>query len=191
MDIKSLEGKFHAVSDKIYAQASEVTNQQYNLFLNYLSTNALTQLYEKYKFDFSDYTEPALTLMKNYLQTGIQTKTEIFYTYPAVDISYEAAVAYCEWLTQQYNNSTEHKFKKVKFRLPSIDEWQIAAASIKNPASWKLDDQKAEVRITEGPPAGRMLKRKWFPSAIRRFYIRGLGILDLEIPRSSIWLLPG
>ena len=161
MDIKSLEGKFHAVSDKIYAQASEVTNQQYNLFLNYLSTNALTQLYEKYKFDFSDYTEPALTLMKNYSADRNSNKKQKYFTqYPAVDISYEAAVAYCEWLTQQYNNSTEHKFKKVKFRLPSIDEWQIAAAAIKNPASWKLDDQKAEVRITEGPPAGKNVEKK-------------------------------
>ncbi len=134
MDIKSLEGKFHAVSDKIYAQESEVTNQQYNLFLNYLSTNSLTQFYEKYKFDFSDYTEPALTLMKNYSADRSPTKKQKYFTqYPAVDISYEAAVAYCEWLTQQYNNSAEHKYKKVRFRLPSIDEWQIAAASIKKP----------------------------------------------------------
>lgn len=161
MDIKSLEGKFHAVSEKIYAQESEVTNQQYNLFLNYLSTNSLTQLYEKYKFEFSDYTEPALTLMKNYSADRNPSKKQKYFTqFPAVDISYEAAMAYCEWLTQQYNNSSEHKFKKVKFRLPSIDEWQIAAASIKNPVSWKLDDQKAEVRITDGPPSGKNVEKK-------------------------------
>jgi len=161
LDIKSLEGKFHAVSDKIYAQESEVTNQQYNLFLNYLSNNSLTELYEKYKFDFSDYSEPALTLMKTYSADRNPNKKQKYFTqYPAVDVSYEAATAYCEWLSTQYNNAPEHKFKKIKFRLPSIDEWQIAAASIKNPTSWKLDEQRAEVRITNGPPSGKGVEKK-------------------------------
>ena len=152
LDGKSLDGKFRAVSDKIYAQESEVTNEQYNFFLHYLSAHSLTELYEKYKFDLSSYEEPAYSLMKSYSADRVATKkNRQFNNYPAVDISYDAATAYCAWLTQQYNRSAEHKFKKVTFRLPAIDEWQIAAASIKNPISWQFDEQKVEVRIT--PPS--------------------------------------
>ena len=159
---KSLEGKFRPVSDKIYAQESEVTNEQYNLFLSYLSSHSLTELYEKYKFDFSGYEEPTLSLMKNYSANRVASKkNKYFNNYPAIDVSYEAAIAYCAWLTQQYNRSADHKFKKALFRLPSIDEWQIAAASIKDPTSWKWDDQKVEVRITAPTePFGKVLEKR-------------------------------
>ncbi len=152
LDVKSLDGKFRSVSDKIYAQESEVTNEQYNFFLNYLSAHSLTELYEQYKFDLSSYEEPAFSLMKSYSADRVVTKkNRQFNNYPAVDISYDAATAYCTWLTEQYNRAAEHKFKKVKFRLPTIDEWQIAAAAIKNPLSWKFDEQSVEVKIT--PPS--------------------------------------
>ena len=162
LDIKSLDEQFRPVYDKIYANAAEVTNEQYNLFLRYLSSHSLTDLWEKYKFDFSSYEEPTLSLMKNYSSDRVPNKKQKYFTqYPAVDVSYEAATAYCDWLTQQYNNSPTHKFKKVKFRLPSIDEWQIAAAGIKNPVSWKLDEQKAEVRITPpGQPFGKEFEKR-------------------------------
>lgn len=149
IEAKSWEDDFRPVSTTIYAANTEVTNAQYNRFLEYLQTNKLTDLHNQYKFDFSRYEEPALAFMTNYALPRVETKkNRHFNHYPAVNISYEAANAYCEWLTQQYNNATERKFKKVKFRLPSLDEWQIAAASIKNPTSWKLDDQEAEVKIT-------------------------------------------
>jgi Sulfatase-modifying factor enzyme 1 len=150
LDIKSWDNGFKPVSDKIYAYEAEVTNEQYNRFLEYLKKNNLTDLYEKYKFDYSDYTEPALSLMRNYSADRVASKkSRGFNNYPAVNISYEAAIAFCEWLTQQYNRSTDHKFKKVKFRLPSIKEWQIAAAGIENPTSWEPNEQKVEVRYTE------------------------------------------
>lgn len=146
--VKAMDGKFRPITDKVYAQESEVTNEQYNHFLEYLTFHSLTDLYEKFKFDFSAYDEPALSLMKGYVSPGwSRKKGNNFQAYPAVNISYEAAVAYCDWLTAQYNNSTDHKFKKVKFRLPSIDEWQVAAAGFKNPTSWKLEDQTAEVKF--------------------------------------------
>jgi len=146
---KSLEGRFKPISERIYAGESEVRNDQYNEFLAYLTKNKLNELHEKYKFDFSRYEEPAFSLMSNYALPRVETKKSKFFNrHPAVNISFDAANAYCEWLTQQYNNATERKYKKVKVRLPTLDEWQIAAAGIKNPSSWKLDEQRAEVRIT-------------------------------------------
>lgn len=50
-----------------------------------------------------------------------------FYYHPVVNISHQAAVKYCEWLTQRYNSAPKRKFKKVLFRLPSAEEWELAA----------------------------------------------------------------
>ena len=158
INVKFLEGNFRQVSNNLYAYNTEVTNLLYNQFLQYLQANNLIDLYEKYKFDYTGYDEPALSLMKNYsADRGSSKKNKGYTNYPAVNVSYEAALAYCAWLTDQYNKSTEHKFKKVKFRLPSIDEWQIAAAAIKNPTSWVLNDQQVEVRLT---PKGKEFDKK-------------------------------
>jgi formylglycine-generating enzyme required for sulfatase activity len=47
--------------------------------------------------------------------------------YPVVNISHDAAILFCEWLTNDYNASPDRKFKKVKFRLPTEQEWITAA----------------------------------------------------------------
>lgn len=153
---KAFDGELRAITaDKLYAQHTEVTNEQYNRFLSYLGSHALADLYEKYKFDLSSYTEPALSFMKGYSQPMTPTKKNKFYTqFPAVSMSYEAANAYCEWLSDQYNHSAERKFKKVKFRLPTVSEWQIAALGFKGFTSWNLDENT----MTVGVPADTIME---------------------------------
>ncbi len=152
MDIRSIDGKFRFFTDKLWAQESEVTNEQYNKFLNYLRANKLNDLHAKYSFDFSELTEPALSMMKNYSADRPATKKNRYFSnYPAVHVSYESALAYCQWLTDQYNHTTGRKFKKVKFRLPSIQEWQLAAASMKNPSSWEWDALMVDVKMGKNP----------------------------------------
>ncbi len=150
IDVKNVDGKFRHFSEKLFVQESEVTNEQFNRFLSYLKSNGFIELQEKYNYDFKEYTEPALSMMKNYSANVIATKKSKFFTlHPAVNMSFEAATAYCEWLTDQYNHAAERKFKKVKFRLPTIEEWQLAAAGIKDPVSWRWDDQMMEVKISQ------------------------------------------
>lgn len=47
--------------------------------------------------------------------------------YPVVGISHEQAEEYCKWLTQRYAKEPKRKYKNVKFRLPTIYEWEWAA----------------------------------------------------------------
>jgi hypothetical protein len=148
LDIKSVEGRMKLVKDKIYAGESEVTNSEYNAFLKHLDQSGQTELYENAKVDLSQYADPALTFMKTYHASPVVTKKNKYFTqYPVINVPYEGAVAYCEWMTTQYNNSQDRKFKKVKFRLPSVNEWQVAALGYKKFQSWILAENKIEMII--------------------------------------------
>jgi formylglycine-generating enzyme required for sulfatase activity len=46
--------------------------------------------------------------------------------YPIVNIQYSAALEYCKWLTKEYNATKKRTYTKVKFRLPTEEEWIVA-----------------------------------------------------------------
>ncbi len=145
---KAWEGQFKYVKGNVYAHEYEVTNQQYLEFLQFLEKNGMTEKYERCKFHIDQYDEPARSFMAGYHANRQPMKKEkYFLTYPVINVSYEAALEYAQWLTDQYNNTLERKYKRVKFRLPSVDEWQIAAASLKDAASWKLVENSTEVKL--------------------------------------------
>jgi hypothetical protein len=86
--------------------------------------------------------------MKSYHLVRTPTKKEKYFNnYPIVNVSYEAAQAYCSWLTEQYNNTADRKYKRVKFRLPSIKEWQVAALGYRKIQSWNLNENTIEMQI--------------------------------------------
>jgi formylglycine-generating enzyme required for sulfatase activity len=145
LNVKALEGSLRHVKDNIYALKNEVTNDDYNFFLKYLITNKRDDVYERSNIDLSQYTEPALSFMKGYHSRPLTKKDKA--GYPAINIPYEGVVSYCEWLTEQYNNDSKRKYKKVKFRLPSINEWQIAALGYAKVQSWILDENMVEMSI--------------------------------------------
>ncbi|MDH4470962.1 MAG: SUMF1/EgtB/PvdO family nonheme iron enzyme [Fluviicola sp.] len=49
--------------------------------------------------------------------------------YPVVGVTHQQAERYCEWLTERYNENPDRKHKKVRFRLPTKNEWMYAAFS--------------------------------------------------------------
>jgi hypothetical protein len=156
---KVIEGHVRQIKGSLYAYESEITNADYNLFLNYLFENKLEDVYEKSKFDLSQYSEPAYSFMKNYHANTIVTKKNKYFTnYPAVNISYEGAQAYCAWLTEQYNNLPERKYKKVKFRLPTVSEWQIAALGYKKFQSWDINENIIEIAIPKNSSTAEICK---------------------------------
>jgi formylglycine-generating enzyme required for sulfatase activity len=157
LDLKAVEGTFKLVKDKVYANEYEVTNKEYNAFLTYLQENKMTDMYERCKIQLEGYEEPALSFMRSYHAPMYSTKKKKYFSdYPVVNISFEAANDYCDWLTKQYNNTPDRKYKKVSFRLPSTKEWQLAAAGVKNASSWNLSEIKGEIRkFEEGKEVGK------------------------------------
>lgn len=148
LDVKELEKSFRNVKGNLYAAAYEVTNEDYNDFLQYLKDNDLKDILEICEIDLSKYDEPALSLLKGYHYDYPEKMKKVnrFDKYPVMDISYEAAQKYCEWLTRQYNNSPDKSHKKVVFRLPSLKEWQIAAFGYKDFTSWNIDENVVEAK---------------------------------------------
>lgn len=52
-----------------------------------------------------------------------------YHYYPVVGVTHQQAERYCEWLTDRYNENPDRKHKKVRFRLPTKNEWTYAALS--------------------------------------------------------------
>lgn len=115
------------ILDNKYMSCGEVTNLEYKEFLFHLKEAGKIDEYNKYKVDSSrweealSYNEPMIKYYHSHLS---------FQHYPVVNISHEAAVAYCKWLTDFYNSGKhglKHFYKKVEVRLPTKEEWTKAA----------------------------------------------------------------
>ncbi|HEY5823505.1 MAG TPA: SUMF1/EgtB/PvdO family nonheme iron enzyme [Cyclobacteriaceae bacterium] len=161
-EIKKIESRLRLIKGNLYAFNMELTNKEYNQFLSYLIQSNQKALYEKYKPNYSKYEGSLLTFFKGYhtQQAEVNDKKYIltYNEYPVVNITHEAALAYCEWLTEQYNGSSKKKFKQATFRLPKIKEWQIAALGYPKFQSWVLEENNVEVRIPDHP--GEMLGKQ-------------------------------
>ncbi|NLA25557.1 MAG: SUMF1/EgtB/PvdO family nonheme iron enzyme [Bacteroidales bacterium] len=55
-----------------------------------------------------------------------------FLNYPVVNISYEAAIEFCKWLTEYYNNYPKRKYIKIEIRLPTSKEWDMLFSKIES-----------------------------------------------------------
>jgi formylglycine-generating enzyme required for sulfatase activity len=104
-----------------YMTATEVTNGQYQNFLNDLVKQGKTKDYEMAKID---------TVF--WLKTDVGGAAAFAATYhkqkdlPVVNMSKEGAKLYCQWLTEQYRVKNDYKVS-TEFRLPTKSEWEYAA----------------------------------------------------------------
>jgi formylglycine-generating enzyme required for sulfatase activity len=123
---------FLEVNDTMHVTQREIENEVYDKFLLDLLKQRRYDDLEVAKIEDVDWD---LLLNERYKELSYD---EIFVhgkpdeaKFPVLNITYEAAVMYCEWLTNIYNN-LEHKkkkYKKVEFRLPTEKEWEYLAKS--------------------------------------------------------------
>jgi len=137
-NIKTIDKSVAKITDSLYAGKYEVSNLLYHIFEFDIIKNKKTELLkialpdtlnwrDKY-----EYNEPYVELYFRH---------PAYQNYPLVNISYEAATMFCEWLTEKYNASLKRVFKKVLFRLPTEKEWETAAKGGNNISFYPWGDR--------------------------------------------------
>lgn len=129
LDLKTLENNMIPVSGNVYMDKYEVTNGDYNKFLNNLKLSGQTELYQAALYDSTQWAKGKYDISFNGPMKDMYHWHPAYQNYPAVCISYEGAKAYCEWLTKQYNLQRKRTYTQVVFRLPTEKEWRTAAGS--------------------------------------------------------------
>jgi formylglycine-generating enzyme required for sulfatase activity len=131
------------VKPNFYASIYEVTNGEYNKFLKDLITQGKAKFAKQFVVDSMQWKTafaPADYYVDHY------HKHPMYKDHPVVNITYEGAKAYCEWLTEKYKNWGKGVYTKVVFRLPTKMEWKAAATGSKTYSKypWQNDKLKNE-----------------------------------------------
>ena len=116
-----------------YMFETEITNRQYAEFLNYLLKNNRLDEYAICKIDSAGWNN-ALTFENAYPQEYHLTAE--FAEYPVVNISYEAANLFCDWL----EDKLEKKIPTVAVSLPTAYQWMYAAKGGKQDAEYPWEN---------------------------------------------------
>lgn len=110
----------NASVNAFYMAKHEVTNLQYRIFLGDLKRQGKI---DEYIIALPDSTQWRDSLAYNEPMVEFYFRHPAYENYPVVNITHEGALLYCKWLGDQYSNAEY----KVKFRLPSREEWMWAA----------------------------------------------------------------
>lgn len=113
-------------------QLTEVTHSEYNRFLAAVRSVNQSQVipFLPDSAEWLNTKNPGGEALRDYYGWHPAYKN-----YPVVNITHMAAIAYCEWLTQEYNAINARGagvFKKIRVRLPTEEEWQTAARGLLN-----------------------------------------------------------
>ena len=131
--LKAPEGFSMVPSGKVWVDTSEVTiqaffiskteisNRQYREFLKELLTTGDTSSYRKALVDTLAWRSP---LAYNEPLVEFYFRHPAYDDYPVVNVSYEGAQLYCQWLTKKMQSFSNRL--KAEFRLPYREEWIYA-----------------------------------------------------------------
>ncbi|MBI5539374.1 MAG: SUMF1/EgtB/PvdO family nonheme iron enzyme [Bacteroidia bacterium] len=121
---KSINKNYVKVDSMLYCNVYETTNVEYRDFLSELKQSGKI---EEYKVALPDTNGWKSKNAYNEPYVELYFRHPAYQNYPLVNVSYDQAIKYCDWLTQKYNSQAKRKFKKVVFRLPNKTEWENAA----------------------------------------------------------------
>jgi formylglycine-generating enzyme required for sulfatase activity len=128
-DILKLNGKKTSLvsigKQNVFADKYEVSNFDYLEFLSWIRKSKGETEYLKNLPDTTIWRSP-LGSMEHFV--NYYFRHPAYRDYPVVGINYEQAINYCNWLNEHYKeNLADKKIKKIQFRLPTEEEWEIAA----------------------------------------------------------------
>jgi formylglycine-generating enzyme required for sulfatase activity len=172
-----------------YIKKTEVTNEEYKVFLNDLKKQGKM---DEYKIAYPDSTK---WLNRNaYMQPYMEFyfSHPAYDNYPVVNISRQGAILYCKWLTEKFNAKIKNKNKYFNdFRLPCAEEWMLAAKGGHNDAIYPWES-KATVdadgnyfcnfKYLESPDAKKTktnLESGISPAIVSHFKPNDYGIYDM------------
>ncbi|MFM9908442.1 MAG: formylglycine-generating enzyme family protein [Chitinophagaceae bacterium] len=129
MSAKSIQHNLARVNDTLFVNKYETSNQEYITFLQSLKERG-SELYTSAMIDSTGWS--TLVSYSSPMATYYHHHTA-YSNYPVVNISQQGAIAYCNWLTEQYLADSKRKFNKVQFFLPSAELWiNVAGNGDKN-----------------------------------------------------------
>ena len=139
IDIKAIDKNMKQIHQGLWADEAEMTNEYYYPFLMDLLQQKEYDLLERCKAPKVEWMSLMPAQYKHLSQevifkNGSPEEPRV----PVCNITYDAAVLYCEWLTLAYNAyPKKKKHAKVLFRLPTEEEWEYAASAGKEvPYPW-------------------------------------------------------
>ncbi|MCH2232116.1 MAG: formylglycine-generating enzyme family protein [Crocinitomicaceae bacterium] len=143
LDIRSIEKELVELSSNIFISKYEVTNENYTRFINNVLRSREVDLYNQIVYDSSQWSN-LNDIGDNDPMVNMYHWHPAYVDYPVVNISHEAAKAYCAWLTQQYNKQRKRNYEEVLFRLPTEEEWMKAASSNQSDVVYGLQGDKLQ-----------------------------------------------
>ncbi|MFA6923060.1 MAG: SUMF1/EgtB/PvdO family nonheme iron enzyme [Bacteroidales bacterium] len=120
------------VNNNLYFDETEVTNVEWRYYLECIAKK-YGKNSQQYHNALPDTTVWLDTLNKNQALVSLYYRDYNYANYPVVGVTYEQAIEYCKWKTDTvikvYDNIKNKKIlpKKITFRLPTKEEWQLAA----------------------------------------------------------------
>lgn len=130
-----------------YIKKYEVSNAEYREYLNFLEKKGDTSLLKLSSLQNENWlTEPSLSLLSEHYFSN-----PVFDNYPVVNISYQAAIGYCEYLSSKINNAKLSSAGiKIRVRLPFHAE--IIRAGVGDALFQKYPWTQAGLKDSKGKP---------------------------------------
>ncbi len=139
VEIKEFHKSIVPIKEDLYASRFEVSNELYIQFTDDLKEAGRISEWKEAMIDSAQW---AMAIKANEPYVVYYHTHEAYNSYPVVNVSYNGAELFCEWLTEQYNQHPKKKFEKVLVRLPTEQEWEMAARAGEEKAGypWSGDE---------------------------------------------------